>query len=103
MESLLRIDPLALEVGLGLVKYAAGGNESPLLRRISGIRRQLATELGYLLPAVRLTDNLSLKAREYSISLKSVEIGRFELPAGMDLAIAAAGNLPPINGVLCAC
>ena len=99
VESLLRIDPLALEVGLGLVKYAAGGNESPLLRRISGIRRQLATELGYLLPAVRVTDNLSLKAREYSISLKSVEIGRFELPAGMDLAIAATGNLPPINGV----
>lgn len=99
VESLLRIDPLALEVGLGLVKYAAGGNESPLLRRISGIRRQLATELGYLLPAVRVTDNLSLKAREYSISLKSVEIGRFELPAGMDLAIAATGNLPPINGM----
>ncbi len=99
VESLLRIDPLSLEVGLGLVKYAAGGNESPLLRRISGIRRQLATELGYLLPAVRVTDNLSLKAREYSISLKSVEIGRFELSPGMDLAIAATGNLPPINGI----
>ena len=99
VETLLRIDPLALEVGLGLVKLAAGGNESQLLRRIAGIRRQLATELGYLLPAVRLTDNLSLKAREYSISLKSVEIGRFELPPGMELAIAATPNLPSINGI----
>ncbi len=99
VETLLRIDPLALEVGLGLVKLAAGGNESPLLRRIAGIRRQLATELGYLLPAVRVTDNLALKAREYSISLKSVEIGRFELPPGMELAIAATPNLPPIDGV----
>ena len=50
VEALLRIDPLSLEVGLGLVKLASGGNDSALLRRIAGIRRQLATELGYLIP-----------------------------------------------------
>ena len=42
-----------------------GGQNSPLLRRIADIRKQLATELGYLLPPVRVTDNLSLRAREY--------------------------------------
>ena len=63
--------------------------ESPLLRRISAIRRQLATDLGYLLPPVRVTDNLSLRSREYVISLKGVEIARYELPQGCELAIPA--------------
>ena len=76
LESLLRVEPLAIEVGLGLVGLVEGGQESPLLRRISAIRRQLATDLGYLLPPVRVTDNLSLRSREYVISLKGVEISR---------------------------
>src|SRR5579864_1691642 len=57
LEALLRVEPLALEVGLGLVNLVDGGQESPLLRRIASIRRQLAGDLGYLLPAVRVTDN----------------------------------------------
>ncbi len=59
------------------------GASSPLLRRIGGIRKQLATELGYIIPAVRVTDNLSLRAREYTICLKGVEVARFELPQGL--------------------
>ena len=58
LESLLRVEPLAIEVGLGLVGLVEGAQESPLLRRISAIRRQLASDLGYLLPPVRVTDNL---------------------------------------------
>ncbi|MDX2179289.1 MAG: flagellar biosynthesis protein FlhA [Bryobacteraceae bacterium] len=91
VESALKVEPLAVEVGLGLVKLVEGGINSPLLKRVSGIRRQLAGELGYVLPAVRVTDNLGLKAREYSILLKGVEIARYELPAGCDLAIVPAG------------
>ena len=87
VETLLRIEPLAVEVGLGLVKLVDGGANSPLLKRIAAIRRQLATDLGYLLPPVRVTDNLSLRAREYIISLKGVEISRFEIPQGFELAI----------------
>src|SRR5664279_5069557 len=49
VESLLRVEPLAIEVGLGLIGLVEGGAESALLRRISAIRRQLATDLGYLL------------------------------------------------------
>src|SRR5882762_8737457 len=49
VESLLRVEPLAIEVGLGLVGLVEGGQDSPLLRRISAIRRQLATDLGYIL------------------------------------------------------
>ncbi|HTS66740.1 MAG TPA: flagellar biosynthesis protein FlhA [Candidatus Acidoferrales bacterium] len=87
IESLLRVEPLAIEVGLGLVGFVEGAQDSALLRRISAIRRQLASELGYLLPPVRVADNLSLRSREYVISLKGVEISRYELPQSCELAI----------------
>jgi flagellar biosynthesis protein FlhA len=80
-----------VEVGLGLVTMVEGGANSPLLKRIAGIRKQLAGELGYTLPAVRVTDNLTLGAREYSIRLKGVEIARFELKQGFELAIRPSG------------
>lgn len=99
LETLLRVEPLSVEVGLGLVRLVEGGVNSPLLRRIAGIRRQLATDLGYLVPAVRVTDNLNLKAGEYTIGLKGVEIGRFELPAGMDMAIPTSRDCPKLEGV----
>ena len=92
LETLLQVEPLATEVGLGLVKVVEGGAGSPLLRRIAGIRRQLASELGYILPPVRVTDNLSLKAGEYRISLKGVELARYELLAGCELAIPPRGE-----------
>jgi|CZKN01.1.fsa_nt_gi flagellar biosynthesis protein FlhA len=89
-EALLRVEPLAIEVGLGLVNLVEGAQESPLLRRISAIRKQLAGDLGYLLPPVRVTDNLSLRSREYIISMKGVEVARYELPQGRELAIPGA-------------
>ncbi len=87
LEVLLRVEPLAIEVGLGLANLVAGGKTSPLLKRIAAIRRQFVTTLGYMMPPVRVTDNLSLKAREYLILLKGSEIGRYELLPGCELAI----------------
>lgn len=98
LEALLRVEPLAVEVGLGLVRLVEGAENSPLLRRIGGIRRQLAAELGYLMPAVRVTDNLSLQVREYVILLKGAEVGRYELPLGCELAIPPAGGSCPVPG-----
>jgi flagellar biosynthesis protein FlhA len=95
LESLLRIEPLAVEVGLGLVHLVEGGQNSPLLKRIASIRRQLATELGYILPPVRVTDNLTLKAREYVFSLKGVEISRYELAHGCELALHSGADSAP--------
>jgi flagellar biosynthesis protein FlhA len=97
-ESLLRVEPLAIEVGLGLISLVEGAENSPLLRRISSIRKQLAGDLGYLLPAVRVADNLSLRAREYAILLKGVEISRYELPQGCDLAIPTGAPDPTLQG-----
>jgi len=99
LEGLLKIEPLAVEVGLGLVQLVEGGQNSQLLRRIASIRRQLAGELGYILPPVRVTDNLTLKAREYVISIKGVELTRFELVHGCELAIRADEKAEAIDGI----
>jgi flagellar biosynthesis protein FlhA len=97
-EAMLRVEPLAIEVGLGLVPLVDGGQESQLLRRISAIRRQLAGDLGYLLPPVRVADNLSLRSREYAVLLKGMEINRYELAQGCELAIPTATSEPNLEG-----
>jgi flagellar biosynthesis protein FlhA len=99
LEGLLRVEPLSVEVGLGLVQLVEGGQNSPLLKRIASIRRQLATELGYILPPVRVTDNLTLKAREYMLSMKGVEIARYEIAHGCELAIRSDDKTEPIDGI----
>jgi len=98
VEAMLRVDPLAVEVGLGLVGLVKGAQDSPLLRRISAIRKQLAIDLGYLLPPVRVMDNLSLRSREYVIAVKGVEVARYELPQNCELAIASGPAEPTIEG-----
>ncbi|HEY3744403.1 MAG TPA: flagellar biosynthesis protein FlhA [Bryobacteraceae bacterium] len=99
LETLLKVEPLAVEVGLGLVKFVDGGQNSPLLRRIGAIRRQLASDLGFLLPPVRVTDNLGLKVQEYLILLKGVEIARYEMVQNSELAIQSARDVAPIEGM----
>jgi flagellar biosynthesis protein FlhA len=98
VEAMLRVETLAVEVGLGLVGFVEGGQESPLLRRIAAIRKQLAQDLGFVLPPVRVADNLSLRSREYAISLKGNEIARFELPQGCELAIPTGQPAPGVEG-----
>jgi flagellar biosynthesis protein FlhA len=99
LDALLRVEPVAVEVGLGLIRLVEGAQDSPLLRRIAAIRRQLALELGYLLPPVRVTDNLSLHSGEYVVSLKGAEIARFEIPQGCELAIQPGKTAAPIEGL----
>lgn len=98
IEGLLKVEPLAIEVGLGLVRFVEGGANSVLLKRIAVIRRQFAAELGYLLPPVRVTDNLQLKAREYVILVKGTAVARYELQAGSELAIPPAQISAPVPG-----
>lgn len=103
LETILKVEPLAVEVGLGLVRLVDGGQNSPLLRRIAAIRRSMAADLGYLVPPVRVTDNLQLKATEYAVLLKGVEIARFEMLQNCEMAIHPAlhysAAAPPLEGV----
>jgi flagellar biosynthesis protein FlhA len=98
IEALLQVDPIAVEVGLGLVRLVEGGQNAPLLQRIAGIRRNLASQFGYVLPPVKVNDNLALRSREYTVLLKGVEIARYELPGGQELAIPTGRNDKPIEG-----
>jgi flagellar biosynthesis protein FlhA len=89
LEGLLKLEPLSLDVGLGLVNLVEQGQQSPLLLRVGAIRRQLASQLGYLLPAVKVKDNVALRAREYVIQMRGMEIARYELLQGYELAISS--------------
>jgi flagellar biosynthesis protein FlhA len=99
VQKLLRGEPLAIEVGRGVVTLVDAGQGGTLLKRIAGVRRQLASELGFVLPPVRVTDNLSLKAREYVVLLKGAEISRYELQPESELAINPGQAQGKIEGV----
>ena len=101
VETLLRVEPLAIEVGLGLVKLVDSEQGGTLLKRIAGVRKQLASELGFVVPPVRVTDNLSLKSREYVVQLKSAEIARFELQPNFELAINPGQAQGKLDGTPC--
>ncbi len=102
IDSMLRVDTVAVEVGLGLVRLVEGGGQSTLLQRISGVRRQMASDLGFVLPAVRVTDNLSLRATEYRILIKGNEMARFEMMRGYELALLSVDPKERHNSQLAA-
>jgi flagellar biosynthesis protein FlhA len=95
IDSLLRVEPVALELGLALIRFAEGGHSSPLLRRIAGMRRQIVADLGFVVPPVRVTDSLALAALEYVITLRGAEAARFTLVPSSVLLIPAAGKPLP--------
>src|SRR5437016_5435181 len=85
--SFLKIDSLAIEIGYGLISIVNVQQGGDFLNRIRSIRKQIAQELGIIVPPVNITDNLKLGPRQYSILLKGIEIARGELAADKFLAI----------------
>jgi flagellar biosynthesis protein FlhA len=80
-------DLLELHVGYGLVPFVDQAQGGELLERIRAIRRQTALDMGFVVPAVHIRDNLQLKPHEYSILLKGVQVARGELVPRHVLAI----------------
>ncbi len=87
---LLGVDALELEIGYGLIPLVGEERAENLLRRVTAIRRQMATELGIVLPKVRIRDNLTLPAHAYRIKLRGEEIARGEIAIDRYLAIGLA-------------
>ena len=87
IESLLKVDLLGIEMGYGLIRYVDASQGGDFLDRIKSIRRQLALEMGLIVPPVHITDNLQLNPRQYAILLKGVQIARGELVQDHFLAI----------------
>jgi flagellar biosynthesis protein FlhA len=87
IEGLLKIDLIGIEMGYGLIRYVDASQGGDFLDRIRSIRRQIALEMGLIVPPVHITDNLQLNPRQYAILLKGVQIARGELMQDHLLAI----------------
>jgi flagellar biosynthesis protein FlhA len=77
--TLLQVDPIELEFGYGIIPLADVNQGGDLLDRVVMIRRQLALELGMIVPIIRLRDNIQLSPNEYQIKIKGVEVAGGEL------------------------
>ncbi len=91
------VDVLGLEVGYRLIPLVDKGQDGELLKRIRGLRKKFAQEVGFLSAPVHIRDNLELRPNGYRIALKGVEVGAGEAWPGMFLAInpgRVAGTLP---------
>ncbi len=86
-EDLLKIDSLGLEIGYGLIPLVDVKQGGDLLSRVGTIRKQLAAELGIIVPSVRIRDNVQLNPNEYQIKIKGITIAKFELMVDHLLAI----------------
>ena len=87
LEALAPIDLLEMEVGYGLIPLVDAEQHGELLERIKAVRRQMAQELGVIVPPLRIRDNLQLKPGEYSVLIKGIQVARGELMLGHYLAM----------------
>ncbi len=99
LDSLPLLDTLAIEVGYGLIPLVDAEQDGELLERIKSIRRQVAYEIGIIVPPVHIQDNMRLKPGEYSILLKGNEIARGELMTNYYLAMNPGSVDEKIDGI----
>jgi flagellar biosynthesis protein FlhA len=104
----LRVETMELEVGYGLFGLVDGGASGGLVERIGLIRRQIASELGLIVPTVRIHDDLLLAAEAYTIKLRGAEIARGQVypskllcmdPTGGELALDGIPTTEPVFGL----
>ncbi|MFT5353262.1 MAG: flagellar biosynthesis protein FlhA [Polyangiales bacterium] len=98
IREMLPLDRLELEVGFDLVPLVDDTKGGDLVSRIGAIRRNLATELGMILPSVRIRDNLHLDSSAYRLMFAGNEVGGGQVRVGKLLAMDPTGSLTPIEG-----
>ncbi len=99
-EFIVQPEPITLELGYSLIPYVDESQNGELVRKIKNLRKQLAKELGIVIPLVHIRDNLELKPNEYRILLKDIEVARGEVEPGMYLAIDTGGVRGKVEGKL---
>ncbi len=97
--NLLNVDPIEFEFGYGLIPLADANQGGDLLDRIVMIRRQLAIELGLVIPVVRIRDNIQLQPNEYRLKIKGNEMARGELLLDHYLAMSPGVEDDSIDGI----
>jgi flagellar biosynthesis protein FlhA len=99
LAALLPMDDLSLEIGFQLIPLVDEKQGGQMLQRVRTLRRHLATEMGFIVPPVHITDNLRIKPREYVLSLRGVEIARWHTEGNCLLAVHADPKARPIPGI----
>jgi flagellar biosynthesis protein FlhA len=95
----LSVDALELAVGFGLVPLVDGSSGGNLLRRVSAIRRQIAGELGIVIPSVRIHDELGMESHEYVFKVRGSEVARARIMPGHLLAMDPGDASPGLQGI----
>ena len=98
MEALLKVDPLGLEVGYGLIPLLDASQGGTVLERIKALRRQMAQDMGIVVPPIRIRDNLQLPANTYRLLLRGEEIARSTVMPGQYLAMNPGTATEGIQG-----
>ena len=97
--NLLQVDPIEFEFGYGLIPLADANQGGDLLDRVVMIRRQLAIELGLIVPVIRIRDNIQLQPNEYSIKIKGNEVSKGELLLDHFMAMSPGVDDESIVGI----
>lgn len=97
--SLLSVDPVELEIGYSLIPMVDPSQGGDVFDRVTLIRRQLALELGVVIPAIRVRDNMQLKPGQYSVKIKGVEVAGGELYPDHLLAMDTGAVMEPMKGI----
>jgi flagellar biosynthesis protein FlhA len=101
-EDNLLVDPLELELGVGLIRLADPASGGDLLERVTRVRHKIAQELGIILPKVRIRDNIRLDQRQYQVKIRDIPVAWGEAYPDAYLAIdtgATSGEIPGIETV----
>ncbi|TNE66680.1 MAG: flagellar biosynthesis protein FlhA [Alphaproteobacteria bacterium] len=98
ISSALAIDQLRLELGYGLLTLISNDAGFRLTDQIKALRRQLAGEMGFVMPSVRILDNMQLPANTYVLRVKETEVGRGDIRPGMLLVMDPQGHPVQIPG-----
>jgi flagellar biosynthesis protein FlhA len=98
LEDILKVEMLELTLGYQLIRLADRDKGGDLLERIRSMRRKIASDFGFLMPQVRIRDNLHLKPQQYQILLKGIVIGEGEISPDKFLAMDSGMATGDING-----
>lgn len=99
VENYLLVDTLELEIGYSLIPMVEPDQGGDLLDRMTSLRKQLASELGIIIPSIRIRDNVQLDANHYTIKMRGIEQGEGELLPGYHLTLLPSDFKPDIQGI----
>ncbi len=99
VEGLLHVDPMELEIGYGLIRHVDPAQGGQLLERVTRIRRQMAVDLGLVVPPVRIRDNMQLEPNQYLVKIRGVSVGEGSILPDHFLAMDSGAASGPVEGI----